>query len=78
MKSIISPKIAELADQLNNGNKQALHTPLIEICPMNEQYRLITYIWLGDKDTENVYVFGSYPGWDLNSNYLEKLLDTNL
>ncbi|MCI0765809.1 alpha/beta hydrolase-fold protein [Bacillus sp. TL12] len=88
MKSIISPKIAELADQLNNGNTQAMHlflhelktnrTPIIETCPMNRQYYLITYIWLGDKETENVYVFGSYPGWDLHSNRLERLSDTNL
>ncbi|WP_017149424.1 alpha/beta hydrolase [Bacillus bingmayongensis] len=88
MKSILSPKIAELTGQLSNGDTQAFHTfldkikanetPLIESCPMNDQYHLITYIWLGDKETENVYVFGSYPGWDLNSNQLERLSDTNL
>ena len=88
MNSIISPKITKLLNQLNNGNAEVLQTflhelktnaaPLIETCPMNEQYNLITYIWLGDADTENVYVFGSYPGWDLNSNQLERLLDTNV
>ncbi|MDR4328638.1 alpha/beta hydrolase [Bacillus pseudomycoides] len=88
MKSILSPKITELTDQLSNGDTRAFHTfldelkanetPLIETCPMNNQYHLITYIWLGDKDTENIYVFGSYPGWDLHSNRLERLSDTNL
>ncbi|MBO1580644.1 alpha/beta hydrolase-fold protein [Bacillus sp. XF8] len=88
MKSILSPKIAELTDQLIDGDKRAYHTflnelktirtPVIETCPMNSQYHLITYIWLGDKGTENVYVFGSYPGWDINSNQLERLSDTNL
>lgn len=57
MKSILSPKMAELTDQLSNGDTQAFYTfldklkvnetPLIEICPMNSQYHLITYIWLG-------------------------------
>ncbi|MDM5155082.1 alpha/beta hydrolase-fold protein [Bacillus sp. DX1.1] len=88
MNSILSPLINELAEQLQNENEQTLHqfldemktneTPLIEICPMNEGYRLITYLWLGDEETENVYVCGSYPGWDLTSNKLEKLLHTNL
>lgn len=88
MKSILSSKIAELTDQLINGDIRAYHTflnelktnrtPFIETCPMNSQYHLITYIWLGDQDTENVYVFGSYPGWDLDANQLEQLLDTNV
>ncbi|WP_243522257.1 esterase family protein [Bacillus pseudomycoides] len=88
MKSILSPKITELTDQLSNGDTQAFHTfldelkangtPFIETCPMNNQYHLITYIWIGNEDTENVYIFGSYPGWELNSNQLEQLLDTNV
>ncbi|HDR7636849.1 TPA: esterase family protein [Bacillus mycoides] len=46
------------------------NTPLIEQCPVENQYKLITYIWLGDQKTENVYVFGSFPGWDLSVNQL--------
>ena len=37
------------------------HTPLVEQCPIDNQYKLITYIWLGDQNTENVYVVGSFP-----------------
>ena len=54
------------------------HTPLIEQCPADNQYKLITYIWLGDQNTENVYVFGSFPGWDLSVNQLQRLLQTDI
>ncbi|EOP54544.1 hypothetical protein IKQ_02164 [Bacillus cereus VDM053] len=72
MTSIISPKLEELNNQLKNGSEKAFYTflheiksnntPLIEQCPVDSQYKLITYIWLGDLNTENVYVFGSFPG----------------
>ena len=88
MHSIISPKLEELIDQLKNGEVKALntflyeirlnHTPLIEQCPVDNQYKLITYIWLGDRKTENVYVFGSFPGWDLSVNQLQRLLHTDI
>ncbi|MDA2093475.1 DUF1992 domain-containing protein [Bacillus cereus] len=54
------------------------HTPLIELCPIDNQYKLITYIWLGNQNTENVYVFGSFPGWDLSVNQLQRLLQTDI
>ncbi|MED3126645.1 alpha/beta hydrolase [Bacillus wiedmannii] len=54
------------------------NTPLIEQCPIDNQYKLITYIWLGDRKTENVYVFGSFPGWDLSVNQLKRLLQTDI
>ncbi len=73
--TIISPKLEKLKNQLKNGNESSLyfldeiksnHTPLVEQCPIDNQYKLITYIWLGDQNTENVYVVGSFPGWDLS------------
>lgn len=82
MTSIISPKLEELNNQLKNGNEKAFYTflheiksnntPLIEQCPVANQYKLITYIWLRDRKTENVYVFGSFPGWDLSVNQLKR------
>ncbi|KFN04186.1 hypothetical protein DJ93_5057 [Bacillus clarus] len=88
MQLIVSPKIENLIDQLNDGNEKALYTflheiktnetPLIEKCPADDQHYLITYIWLGDQETENVYVFGSYPGWGFNFNQLQQLLHTNV
>ncbi|PEQ34029.1 enterochelin esterase [Bacillus cereus] len=86
--SIISPKLEELNNQLKNGSEKAFYTflheiksnntPLIEQCPVDSQYKLITYIWLGDLNTENVYVFGSFPGWDLSVNQLKRLLQTDI
>jgi len=86
--SIISPKLEELNNQLKNGNEKAFYTflheiksnntPLIEQCPVANQYKLITYIWLRDRKTENVYVFGSFPGWDLSVNQLKRLLQTDI
>lgn len=88
MTSKISPKLEEVIIQLKIGNKKALYTflheiksnntPLIEQCPIDNQYKLITYIWLGDRKTENVYVFGSFPGWDLSVNQLKRLLQTDI
>lgn len=88
MTSIISPKLEELNNQLKNGNEKAFYTflheiksnntPLIEQCPVANQYKLITYIWLRDRKTENVYVFGSFPGWDLSVNQLKRLLQTDI
>ncbi|EJR54814.1 hypothetical protein IIM_01754 [Bacillus cereus VD107] len=88
MTSIISPKLEELNNQLKNGNEKAIYTylheiksnntPLIERCPLDNRYKLITYIWLGDRKTENVYVFGSFPGWDLSVNQLQRLLQTDI
>ncbi len=50
------------------------HTPLVEQCPIDNQYKLITYIWLGDQNTENVYVVGSFPGWDRPTIVTERYL----
>ena len=33
---------------------------------------------VGDQNTENVYVFGSFPGWDLSVNQLQRLLQTDI
>nr|WP_270393510.1 alpha/beta hydrolase-fold protein [Bacillus paranthracis] len=88
MTTILSPKLEKLKNQLKNGNEKALytfldeiksnHTPLVEQCPIDNQYKLITYIWLGDQNTENVYVVDSFPGWDLSVNQLQRLLQTDI
>ena len=48
-------KLFILLDEIKSN-----HTPLVEQCPIDNQYKLITYIWLGDQNTENVYVVGSF------------------
>ena len=53
------------------------HTPLIEQCPADNQYKHNVYM-VRDQNTENVYVFGSFPGWDLSVNQLQRLLQTDI
>lgn len=88
MKKLTSPIMNDLAKQLNQGdhsahtlflesiNKQG--TPIVETCPIDDEYNLVTYIWLGDEQTENAYVFGSFPGWNIEANEMDKLLHTNI
>ncbi|PEA53922.1 enterochelin esterase [Bacillus pseudomycoides] len=88
MKKLTSPIMHDLAKQLKQGNHSALtlflesikkqETPIVETCPINDEYDLITYIWLGDELTENAYVFGSFPGWDIAANEMDKLSHTNI
>ncbi|WP_020060378.1 alpha/beta hydrolase [Bacillus sp. 123MFChir2] len=88
MKKSISPIMHDLANQLDQGNRDALtlflknikkqETPIIETCPIDDEYNLVTYIWLGDELTENAYVFGSFPGWDITANEMDKLSYTNI
>ncbi|MEY8351673.1 alpha/beta hydrolase-fold protein [Bacillus cereus] len=88
MKKLTSPTMQDLAEQLNRGNPSAIilflekikeqQTPIVETCPIDEEYDLVTYIWLGDEKTENAYVFGSFPGWDIVTNEMDKLLHTNI
>lgn len=88
MKKLSSPIMHDLANQLNQGNHSALTlflesikkqgTPIVETCPINDEYNLVTYIWLGDELIENAYVFGSFPGWDIEANEMDKLLHTNI
>ncbi|ENQ3108842.1 esterase family protein [Bacillus cereus] len=88
MKELTSPIMHDLAKRLNQGNHYALtlflksikkhETPIVETCPIDDEYNLVTYIWLGDEQTENAYVFGSFPGWDIEANEMDKLLHTNI
>lgn len=84
----MSPVMHDLAKQLNHGNPSAVtlflesiknqETPIVETYPIDDEYDLVTYIWLGDEQTENAYVFGSFPGWDIEENELDKLSHTNI
>ncbi|WP_243522899.1 hypothetical protein [Bacillus pseudomycoides] len=88
MKKLTSPTMHDLAEQLDQGNPSAIilflekikepQTPIVETCPIDDEYNLVTYIWLGDEKTEYAYVFGSFPGWDIAANEMDKLLHTNI
>jgi enterochelin esterase-like enzyme len=53
-------------------------TPIIEDCPSDRNYKLVTFIWVGEKDTKNVYVLGSFPGWELSNNELTNIEGTEI
>lgn len=88
MDDMLSPTIKKLTQQLQTGNEQFFQdfleqtktkgTPIVETCPIDHTYNLVTYIRLGDEQTKTVHVFGSFPGWDLTKNKLDKLVQTNL
>ncbi|MGG2065606.1 alpha/beta hydrolase [Bacillus sp. S14(2024)] len=88
MKKLMSPIMHDLAKQLNQENPSAVtlflesikkqEIPIVETCPIDAEYHLVTYIWLGDEKTENAYVFGSFPGWDIAANEMNKLSHTNI
>ena len=84
----MSPRIKELSECIKRGDGTALHTfieqvekegaPIVEMDTEHSEYYFVTFIWIGNEYTDNVYVFGSFPGWDISSCALERLLDTNL
>lgn len=88
MKKLTIPIMHDLAKQLNERNPSAVtlflerikkqETPMVETCLIDDEYNLVTYIWLGDEQTENAYVFGSFPGWDIAANEMDKFLHTNI
>ncbi|MGD6959992.1 alpha/beta hydrolase-fold protein [Rossellomorea aquimaris] len=53
-------------------------TPIIEDCPYDQAFKLVTFIWIGDSETNNVYVFGSFPGWDLSNSRLTNIKGTEI
>ena len=88
MDHFISTSIRHLAEGLKSEDRTQLNklikqleqegTPLVEKDPNNQGSYLVTFIWIGNKETNNVFVFGSFPGWDLQTCQLERLEDTNL
>ena len=88
MDYYVSTSISNLAEGLKGGDRTLLNifikeleqegTPIIEKDPNNQESYLVTFVWIGNKETNNVFVFGSFPGWDLQTCQLERLEDTNL
>jgi enterochelin esterase-like enzyme len=53
-------------------------TPIIENCPNDHAFKLVTFIWIGDSETTNVHVFGSFPGWDFSNSRLTNIKGTEI
>jgi enterochelin esterase-like enzyme len=82
-----SPLISNFLENLKNKQQtnddfineiRLRGTPFIEDYPNDQGYKLVTFIWIGDSKTSNVYVFGSFPGWDASHCQLKKIEGTNI
>ena len=67
--SVASPRLLALQQQVRKDGRAALDafwaeagksgTPLVEPAPADEGYRLVTFLWRGDRDTRGVLILGS-------------------
>jgi enterochelin esterase family protein len=83
-----SPRIEALKRELGSGNKTALDTfwseiteqgtPLIEPIDGDDSNMLVTFLWRGADDIQNVFVMFSLAEEDADSCYLVRLQDTDV
>jgi enterochelin esterase family protein len=88
LPDIESPRIRALADQLESSDNEALGefwkemeentTPLIEAIGGEANHVLLTVLWRGDKETENVILVGEVGWGDPLDNPLGQLLDSDV
>lgn len=87
--ALVSPRIASLEQALADGDSAALAafwqeisehgTPLMEPVEGDNEHSLVTFLWRGGDDTENVVVFDGPAGFEKpRDNQMERLLDTDL
>ncbi|MCM1991150.1 alpha/beta hydrolase-fold protein [Oceanirhabdus seepicola] len=85
----VKSKIIEnLKSQINQGNLKELEkfwdkvenegAPLIEEISENSSEMLVTFLYKENKETKNVVVLGSIPGYRYKENTMEKILNTDL
>ena len=69
LHALASPRLSELARELNRGNREALpafwadvkgNTPLVE-AGAEDHRRFVTFLWQGDQKTTGVSVLGGLP-----------------
>lgn len=66
--SPLSPRLAQLQQDIEAGNEHALHdfweevanqgAPLIELIPNDPLHSLVTFLWRDSSDTQNVVLIG--------------------
>ena len=85
---IRSPRLRALAAELDGGNRKALDefwkemeaatTPLVEAIGDDANHVLLTVLWRGDKETENVLLVGGVVRGHPLDNTLEQLKETDV
>lgn len=89
MVNVLSPTIEKLRLDLQSGNQVALvkefwgfirekGSPLIEPYEEDEARMLVTFVWQGDSEDQEVVVYGEFPGFDMVNNRLEQLEGTTI
>ena len=88
MKQLISPKIKELIEQVQNGKVEVVETfwkyieekgtPLIEEIDGDRDNILITFLIRTKEDIKNVLVYGAFPGFIYSENLMDQLFHTNI
>ena len=89
MVSVLSPIIEKLRLDLQSGNQVALvkefwahiekkGSPLTELYAEDEDRVLVTFVWRGDSEGQEVVIYGEFPGFDMVNNRLEQLEGTNI
>lgn len=86
--NIQSDKIKKLQNYILEGNTYKInefwseveenHTPIIEEIEGDSDNVLITFLYKGDKDVENVVVLDGCVGLDYEKNIMDRLLDTDI
>lgn len=85
----VSSRIAALEQELTAGDSAALAAfwqevgeqgaPLIEPIEGDDTHSLVTFLWRGGEDTQNVVIFGGPANFDkLREHQMTRLLDTDL
>ncbi len=85
---IKSPRLQALADEVGTGNPKALDdfwnemetssTPFVEAIAGDDKHVLLTVLWRGDLETENVLLIGGLArGYPANTHF-QQLLDTDV
>jgi enterochelin esterase-like enzyme len=89
MPEDLSPQIVQLQNDLEGGNTSALAsfwqsvseqgTPVIEALPDDESHALVTFLWRGNEETQNVVVFGGLSHLEsIEHHQMVRLLETDL
>lgn len=88
LNHITSPKIEGLKKQIKVSGKNETNAflkeieetgaPLIEKIEGDGKNILITFLYVGDKDTKNVGIYGAFPSYRITENLMEKIDGTDL
>src|ERR1700733_7357609 len=86
MPEDLSSQIIQLQNDLEGGDTSALasfwqsvNSPIVESLPEDESHVLVTFVWRGNEETQNVVVFGGLSHLEsIEHHQMTRLLETDL